>query len=153
MPFGQLAGDDRLRLAEMLSKTGAENHTEEIRSRRHSQPLRADSRRLRALLKTGASIATARDECEFMALRYPEVLSRLMSGEMDLRLFDNLIDCLADIENGVVDQHEASAVVGNALKELYVDGAKKKKDEQVDTRKDAARNISYKEYLAARSGD
>jgi hypothetical protein len=55
---------------------------------------------------------------------------------MDLEIMSRLLAVLKLIEDGKVDQHEASVQVGKILKELYVDSAlkvcKKKDEEQAE---------------------
>jgi hypothetical protein len=58
---------------------------------------------------------------------------------------------LKNIEDGGVDQHEASFLVGTLLKELYIDSALKKaekldKETETEQPKRLENNISWKEY-------
>ena len=63
---------------------------------------------------------------------------------------------LSKIENGKYDQHEASALVGQILKEIYIDSAIKEGDVKEKKRngankkkkqkKDNVKKISWKEF-------
>jgi hypothetical protein len=48
--------------------------------------------------------------------------------EIDMNIMSNLLNILKQIEDGKVDQHEGSVLVGKILKELYVDSALKRCD-------------------------
>ena len=73
--------------------------------------------------------------------------------EIDMNIMSNLLNVLKQIEDGKVDQHEGSVVVGKILKELYVDSALKRCDninsgieqapEHVFTE---SKQISWKQY-------
>jgi hypothetical protein len=64
----------------------------------------------------------------------------------------NLLDVLKHIEEGKVDQHEGSVMVGKILKELYVDSALKRCNainETIDTPEVSyaeSKTISWKQY-------
>jgi hypothetical protein len=62
---------------------------------------------------------------------------------------ERLLNTLAQIEQGKVDQHEASVIVGKLLKEIYIDSAlakSKKIDDENQTEYKDSKPISYKEY-------
>jgi hypothetical protein len=82
----------------------------------------------------------------------------------------SFIDILEKIEQGKLDQNEASVEVGTILKKIYVDSALKKADKLNSTETDAtsaaagtdakgdetkpvepSKNISYKEYKMRRN--
>ena len=81
------------------------------------------------------------------------MFNRLLKKELDLNILYKLILTLEKIENGVIDQHEASAHVGQVLKKLYIDSAvrKQKKIEQKEAKKTKkvmrkAKKIGWAEY-------
>jgi hypothetical protein len=49
-----------------------------------------------------------------------------LKDEIDIKILNNFLDLLKQIEDGKLDQHEASFMVGNILKEMYVDSAIKR---------------------------
>ena len=65
-------------------------------------------------------------------------------------MLNNFISCLKEIEDGKVDQNEASVKVGTILKEIYIDSALRKAnklDEQNNTQiKKEPKSISWKQF-------
>ena len=135
-----LSADDRLKLNDMLSSTGAEDFTQQIREKKHSIPLKEDLSKIE--LGKG-------DECLFMQERYPDMHRKLCNGEMSIEIFKTMVDVLASIENGEIDQHEASVKIGTVLRELYIDSANRRtgEDERPDTRRGPVRDIGYSAFL------
>ena len=70
-----------------------------------------------------------------------------------------LLGVLNMIEDGKVDQHEGSVMVGKLLKELYVDSALKRSENldktnesaEVVEKKDAVNKISWEEWKTKNS--
>jgi hypothetical protein len=68
-------------------------------------------------------------------------------------MLNKFLDVLRQIENGELDQHEGSFLVGTILKEMYVDSALKKAEkldelnekDKVEPKK-AEVNISWKQF-------
>jgi hypothetical protein len=59
---------------------------------------------------------------------YTDIFNRILKSELDISMFHKFIDILKQIEDGTVDQHEASFRVGTILKEIYIDSALKKSE-------------------------
>ena len=76
---------------------------------------------------------------------YPDIFSKLKDEQMDISLMFKMIDIYREIEDGILDQHEASYKIGKLLKEIYVDTALAEKAEQ-----QPAKKISYTQWLAKR---
>ena len=123
----------RLQLQNMIKTNNVEDQTELIRNLKHSHILRSEINTL-VLLK-----AKHRDnleelnnesmqECNFLFTYYTEIYNKIKKDEIDLGILFKFIDVLRQIEDGEVDQHEGSFLVGTLLKELYVDSAVKKAD-------------------------
>ena len=57
-----------------------------------------------------------------------------------------MIQVLEKIENGVIDQHEGSYMVGDILKRLFIDSAlkKEKKEQKKDEKHKKRKNIKKK---------
>ena len=70
-----------------------------------------------------------------------------------MKILNRFLNVLRQIEDGEIDQHDGSFIIGTLLKEIYVDSALKKADklneehekEQEKTLEPAV-NISWKEY-------
>ena len=77
----------------------------------------------------------------------------LKKNEIDLTILNKFLNVLQMIENGEVDQHEGSFMVGTLLKEIYVDSALRKaeklnENEDVDkpVLKGPQVNITWKQF-------
>ena len=67
-------------------------------------------------------------ECSFLFNYYTDLYNKIRKDEIDLAILYQFLDVLKQIEDGVVDQHEGSFMVGTLLKKIYVDSALKKAD-------------------------
>ena len=123
----------RLQLQNMIKTNNVEDQTELIRNLKHSHILRSEINSL-VLLKAKHRDNLeelnneAMQECNFMFTYYTEIYNKIKKDEIDLGILFKFIDVLRQIEDGELDQHEGSFLVGTLLKELYVDSAVKKAD-------------------------
>jgi len=123
----------RLQLQNMIKTNNVEDQTELIRNLKHSHILRTEINSL-VLLKAKHRDNLeelnneAMQECNFMFTYYTEIYNKIKKDEIDLSILFKFIDVLRQIEDGELDQHEGSFLVGTLLKELYVDSAVKKAD-------------------------
>ena len=94
--------------------------------------------------------------CSFLFENYTNIFNRLMKDELNLNILFTFIETLREVEDGVLDQHEASVKIGKILKELYVDSAMKR-EKKIDAKnqttttkyKKPANNISWAKFKAA----
>ena len=97
----------------------------------------------------------AMHECNFLFTYYTDIYNKIRKDEIDLKILFQFLDVLQKIEDGKLDQHEASFEVWTLLKKIYVDSALKKAekinknnktdgDEPVIIKPQV--NISWKEY-------
>ena len=123
----------RLQLQNMIKTNNVEDQTELIRNLKHSHILRSEINTL-VLLKSKHRNNLEElnnegiNECNFMFTYYTEIYNKIKKDEIDLCILFKFIDVLRQIEDGEVDQHEGSFLIGTLLKELYVDSAVKKAD-------------------------
>lgn len=68
------------------------------------------------------------NECGFLFTYYTEIYNKIKKDEIDINILNKFIDVLRQIEDGELDQHSGSFLVGTILKELYIDSALKKAD-------------------------
>jgi hypothetical protein len=127
----------RLQLQKMIKANNVEDQTQLIRDLKHSSVLRKDIHTL-ILIKSKYTNATsdpsvmeqlvieAMSECSFLCSYYTDIYNKIRKDEIDLNILFRFIDILEEIEDGKLDQHEGSFMVGTLLKELYVDSALKK---------------------------
>lgn len=81
-------------------------------------------------------------ECFFLSTNYPEIFEKLKNGSMDIGLMFKMIDIYREIEDGKLDQHEASFKIGSILKQIYVDTAL-----TANTQMKSSKQISYSEWM------
>ena len=156
--------EDRLNLNNMIKSYGSDDNTEKIRSLRHSSQIKENIEIMLNLKKKYAkmrrddpkkfqNLATAR--CNFLFNKYTNIFNRLLKDEIDINILFTFVKTLKQVEDGEVDQNEASVMVGKILKELYIDSALKreKKYEEIEEstgkkkkEKKPVNNVSWKKY-------
>jgi len=138
---------ESLDLKRLINETQCENNTENIRKLKHSVLINNDIRNLENLKKTNVSLRktnpdefneVCQRECNFLFNHYTDIFNKIIKDEIDLRIMTKLLICLKLIEDGNVDQHEGSVMVGKILKELYIDSAIKR-GENLDKEREAER--------------
>ena len=67
-----------------------------------------------------------RSHCNFIWTNYTNIFNRLLKNELNLNILYKFLDKLAEIEEGITDQHVASVDIGKILKEMYIDSALKR---------------------------
>lgn len=158
-----LSDNERLNLQKMINDSECEDNTAQIRELKHSVLLRDNIRKLdtykkqNRLLKEAnylEYIDKAKLESPFLFNSYTDIFNRLMKDELDLEIMTKLLIVLKMIEDGKINQHEGSVMVGKVLKELYVDSALKRGD-NLDTESDSetpvtkvneGKKLTWKEY-------
>ena len=126
----------RQHLDNLMRDEDITHSTDRIKELKHSSKSRGDIERLIAL-KQQHSRATpeafrrmALARCPFMHEHYTDVLFKLIKDEVDVRLIMRFVDLLAAIEEGRLNQHEASFQVGTILKKIYIDSVLKRDELQ-----------------------
>lgn len=156
---------DRLKLKEMIKANNTEDFTEKIRTLKHSAKIRADVQAYLDLCRKYPKSQNDRffkdscnKKCAFMMRHYTDIYIKMIKNELNLEILNSLLNVLKEIEDGMLDQHEASFKVGKVLKELYIDTALRKgaKLDAVEERRKAKankgkpqkkpKNISYADY-------
>ena len=148
----------RLQLQNMIKENNVEDQTELIRNLKHSQIIRNEINNMVAI-KTkykndyNKIAEECINECNFLFTYYTDIFNKIKKDEIDINILNKFIDVLKQIEDGEVNQHEGSFLVGTLLKELYIDSALKKSeklDEQYGTTKEEPKkaivNISWKQF-------
>jgi len=127
--------EDRLNLKNLINETECENNTDNIRKLKHSSLIRNDIMKMQELKKKHARVRKnepdrflnlCQSQCRFLFNNYTDIFNKAHKDELDLNIMGKLLDVLKKIEDGLVDQHEGSVMVGTILKELYVDSAMKR---------------------------
>jgi len=148
----------RLQLSNMIKANNVEDQTGLIRQLKHSQILRDEVNNM-IMLKSKYKGDDEKlynesvNECNFLFTYYTDIFNKVRKDEIDIGILNKFLDVLRQIENGELDQHEGSFLVGTILKELYVDSALKKAEkldelndkDKVEPKK-AEVNISWKQF-------
>ena len=144
---------ERLDLKKLINESDCENNTEKIRQLKHSELIFKDIQSFLSLKLQHENDPDFKDQCikkcAFLYQYYTDIFHKLCNNELNLVLMERLLNTLAQIEQGKVDQHEASVIVGKLLKEIYIDSAlakSKKIDEANQITYKESKAISYKEY-------
>ena len=125
--------NERLQLQKLITANNVEDQTGLIRKLKHSELLRNDINHLVFLMNKYGNesielVNEAMTQCNFLFTYYTDIYNKIRKNEIDLKLLVKFLDILKQIENGELDQHEGSFVVGKILKEIYIDSALKKAD-------------------------
>jgi hypothetical protein len=156
-----MKSSERLNLKNLVDQSDYVNNTENIRKLKHSVLIRDDIRVLDRLKTSKAHLKTndfvkflelCQSECRFLYDNYTDIFHKMIKDELDMRIMSQLLIVLKLIEDGNVDQHDGSVMVGKILKELYVDSALKR-SENLDKEYESQRvvpiegkPISWKDY-------
>jgi hypothetical protein len=123
---------ERLNLKKMLGECETIDNTHHIRTVKHSVPLAKDIQTMEKLKMQNTTLRAQHPEqfaeicqmqCPFLFANYMDIFSKLLKDEIDLTIMQRFLHVLNMIEDGHVDQHEGSVIVGKILKELYLDSA------------------------------
>jgi hypothetical protein len=147
----------RLQLQNMIKTNNVEDQTSLIRELKHSKILRNDVNNM-VLIKEKYQddydkiYSECANECVFLFTYYTDVFNKIRKDEIDLTILYTFIDVLEKIENGELDQHEGSFMVGDILKKIYIDSALRKaekldeiSDKPMEPKK-AEIQISWREF-------
>lgn len=157
--------EQKLQLQQMISANNVSDQTELIRKLKHSQIFREEINKIMVIKKKYSKEEEELikeeciQECSFLYTYYTDLFNKIRKDEIDLSILFQFIDVLKKIEDGEVDQHEGSFLVGTLLKEIYIDSALKKADKlnkQYDLEKKEEeappiKNISWKQFKEKRN--
>lgn len=132
----------RLDLANLIKANDTEDCTEDIRSKRQSQLIKNDVKQMVFLKQKYARLAKSNpnefdnicvNQCKFLFNNYTDIYNKIKNDNLNLNILEKFLDILKKIEDGELNQHEGSYLVGKYLKELYVDSAMRTQ-EKIDNR-------------------
>ena len=149
----------RLQLQNMIKVNNVEDQTQLIRDLKHSHILQTE---INSMLMIKAKYRNepekinleCMNECGFLFTYYTEIFNKIKKDEIDISILNKFINVLRQIEDGELDQHSGSFLVGTILKELYIDSALKKADKLNEEHEKNAQvkevkepvNISWKQF-------
>jgi hypothetical protein len=147
---------DRLNLKRLISEYKPEETTEKIRELKHSTKIKEDVERYLKLkskyarLPRQTQIQMYQNQCTFLYENYTNIFNKLIKEQLDLTILYRLLIVLKGIEDKKYDQHEGSVMVGQILKQLYIDSALKggnqNEKKEKSERKRKGKKISWGEY-------
>jgi hypothetical protein len=130
--MSNLDEDERLHLDKMISNFDCDDNTPKIRTLKHSSKIR-DNVEIFLNLKRKYPRLVKHDKkkfnnlimshCSFLWENYTNIFNKLLKDELDINILYAFIEKLKEIEDGIIDQHEASVDIGRILKRLYIDSA------------------------------
>ncbi len=116
--------DQRLQLNELIRANNSVDNTCLIRELKHSSAIRKDVATL-VRLKKGNEWKEVETKCiqqaSFLYTQYTTIFNRLLRDRIDVSILYTFLDVLKEIEDGRLDQHEASYQIGMLLKKMYID--------------------------------
>ena len=146
--------EQKLHLQKMISANNVVDQTDLIRKLKHSHIFK-DEINTMIMIKTkypedeDKIREECMNECGFLFTYYTDLFNKIRKDEIDLTILYRFIEVLRKIEEGEVDQHEGSFLVGTLLKELYIDSALKKADKINEQHKDKEEKVVSKEPVVA----
>jgi hypothetical protein len=115
----------RLQLHELIKQNNSVNNTDLIRELKHSHIIRTEVRTIENLKLVYADLEILQSECikkcYFLYENYTVIFNRLLKNRVDIDVLYTFLDTLEMIEDGKMDQHEASFEIGTLLKKMYID--------------------------------
>ena len=153
--------NEKLNLKKMINESECENNTDLIRKVKHSSQIHVSIGVLQQLKRDHADLKESnydeftllcQNKCSFLYNNYSDIFFKVLKDELNLHLMSQMLNVLKKIEEGEVDQHEGSVLVGKLLKEIYIDSALKssenldKKSKQEEVELVDPIKISWKEY-------
>jgi hypothetical protein len=147
----------RLQLQNMIKANNVEDQTDFIRNLKHSQIIRNEVNNL-IMIKAKFRGNDEKiheegvNECNFLFTYYTDIYNKVRKDELDIGILNKFLDVLKRIEDGDLDQHEGSFLVGTILKELYVDSALKKAEKLNENEEPKPepikpqQNVSWKQF-------
>ena len=155
--------DERLKLDELLRKDDVAQTTDKIRELKHSGQIKMCIDNIVKLKATHHRMSKnmfekmAISQANFLFSNYTIIFNKLINDEFNVKILYEFVAILKQIEDGKLNQHEGSYMVGKKLKESYVDSVveKDKKMREGDAVEDAKKadkikkpkkKINYKQF-------
>ena len=154
-----LSQKEKMDLDKLIKSYDSKDNTEQIRKLKHSKQIKVDVAKIIELKKKYSRLKyesiekMAIKQASFLWNNYTNIFIKLMKDKLNVDTLYQFVSVLEMIEDGKLDQNEASVQVGSILKKLYIDSAlyenktnSKKNDKKSKKTKRKVKNISWKEY-------
>jgi hypothetical protein len=149
---------EKLQLQKLIAANDSVDTTQQIRNLKHSMKIKDEVERLHRLklqyyqlLREDKSKfdEIGMQKCKFLYTYYTEIYHKMVNDNLNMKIFEQFLNVLYDIENGEIDQHEGSYKVGSLLKQMYIDSAlseSAKRDEQLPARNAGKSAMSWRDF-------
>jgi hypothetical protein len=126
-----------LNMKSLMDSDDYVNNTERIRELKHSELILEDIGKLCRIKKDHFHMRMVEEEkynhlcatsAPFLFSNYTDIFRKVLKDELDMKLMVDFIGILKQIEEGQLDQYDASVKVGTILRDLYVDSAIRRGD-------------------------
>ena len=159
-----LSNDQKIDLHNMIKANDTEDFTEDIRKKKQSKLIHDDIKHMVYLKKNYQRLSKSNPnefdnicikQCNFLFNNYTDIYNKVKNDTLNLTIMEKFLSVLKKIEDGNIDQHEGSYLVGQYLKQLYIDSAIKNQEKinnQSNKKKVMKKpivnekKISYKEF-------
>ena len=147
-------GEQRIALDKLIKQYDCEDTTKLVRTLKHSTKIRECINDLVKLKANTPSYDEFKQQSQSVATflydNYTNIFNWFVDGQLNLEIMDKFLVMLSKIENGELDQHEASYNIGMLLKDIYIDnrinvGDLEEEDDE-DKYKQPKHEVSWKEY-------
>jgi hypothetical protein len=141
----------RIDLAALIKANECDDCTKEIRSKKQSILISNDVKHMVFLKQKHENMRKADNdgfdalcvkECSFLFNNYTDLYNKIINDKIDLSILERFLAILKKIEDGEIDQHEGSYLVGSYLKEMYIDSALKS-NKNADSNANANSNTEH----------
>ena len=145
--------ETRLKFNELLKESDAADNTEKIRKLKHSSKIKEqvsimlDIKKRYTRLDKNTLYKMIDTQCNWLFTHYFNLFNKLKKDELDIQILGQFVNALKAVEDGDMDQHEASVRVGQILKKLYIDSALKKDKKEEEKERDKERKNLLTEKL------
>ena len=153
-----LSPSDRQQLNKMMKSSDYVDNTVMIREQKHSFLIEKDIEKILEIQETApekindpnAALELCKKEAFFLYSHYSEIFHRLIKCEINMIIMKQFIHVLRMIENNEINQVEGSVMVGQILKEMYLDSAIRRgeKSEEMNEppERETGKDISWKTF-------
>lgn len=150
--------NEKLQLQKLIAANDSVDTTEQIRKVKHSLKIKDDIERLYRLKLEYYQLLRddknkfndiGMNKCSFLYTNYTDIYHKMVNGNLNMKIFEQFLNVLHDIENGDIDQHEGSYKIGTLLKNIYIDSAlseSSKRDDNTPSRNAGKSNMNWREF-------
>lgn len=142
-------------LDNLISEQNVSQTTDLIRKVKHSSKIKECVNGILSIKKNYSRLSypkieeLAKSRHSFLLNNYNDIFFKVLKDEINISLLFNFISILEKIENGILNQHEASFQVGTILKKIYIDSTIKrnnKTDNSKKKKKKQKNKLSFDEW-------